>query len=100
MYTISYIYPPTPVLFELLHLKYYTIYFLLQHKKLHVKLYFFEIETIIDRPLRSRTVQFLEPTSTYPFLKSSTQSKSPDGSYKNPRVLELRIVEPIREGSN
>src|ERR1700743_3440647 len=39
----------------LLDLKYYTIYFLLQHKKLKVKIYFFEIASNIDRPLRSTT---------------------------------------------
>ena len=71
-------YPPTPVLFELLDLKYYTIYFLLQHKKLKVKIYFFEIASNIDRPLRSTTVQFLEPTSAYlPFPQIQHTTKKP-----------------------
>ena len=37
---------------------------------------------------------------TFPFLKSNTQPKNPDGSYENPQVLELGIGGAIREGSN
>ena len=71
----SHMYPPTPVLFEILGLKYYTIYFLLQHKKLK---YFFEIASNIDRPLRNTTVRFLEPTSAYlPFPQIQHTGKKP-----------------------
>src|ERR1700761_7496412 len=69
---------PIPVLFELLDLKYYTIFFLLQHKKLKVKIYFFEIASNIDRPLRSTTAQFLEPAYAYlPFPQIQHTTKKP-----------------------
>ena len=66
------------VLFQLLDQKYYTIYFLLQHKKLKVKLYFFEIASNFDSPLRSTTVQFLEPTPAYlPLPQIQHTTKNP-----------------------
>src|SRR6202012_5906177 len=51
------------ILFDLLELKYYTIYFLLY--KLKAKLHFFEIASNFDRPFRSTRVQFRVPTSAY-----------------------------------